>query len=201
MVPVELPTTKQLNVYLAMRPVDALLASSQQLVQPMQLGKWAYIPLKCSPDVAIEGSLRNWTVGTPQMVTKHTTWVVLHVTFSPIQCLHLFKERILTNPFIGNTPGYRYYGHLDLNIYDHSWQLVSVPPTGLDVWADLYLMENYTKEWGQCGACDKIGDVWDTTGGGISESTCAMCSWIAVLQSAIKRQTDKCGKPKQLRNN
>ena len=168
------------------------------VLSPKMFGNpFTYLPLKETVEMAIDAALHS-SKSPPASVSQETTWYVLKITLNADQFLEAFKSGVLRSGMRGHprrgapVPGWRWYGEIPIGEFAHCWSVGTVPPLGIETWAEKVLTPKYQlKAFGRCAGCNRQGDpVWTSNHKFNYQDFCASC-WNAFMM----RAKDEANKP------
>ena len=145
-------------LYVALSCTDSSKAHNDSELWPSMFGSWCkHVPLKTSPEEAVDRALVSETKWAHEAATRTTSFMITKLTmrgdfFDISKNYHLERKR-------GSIQSYRFHGVLDLRANSAWVQACSVEErpheANLVKWADYFLERKVPRTIGICTTCEK----------------------------------------------
>ncbi|CAE8735458.1 unnamed protein product [Polarella glacialis] len=152
--------------------------------------KW--LPMKESPKLAVDRAVEGTAIS-GLIAVEPVTLYVLEVALSESQVLELFQEEKLVR--IKKTEGWQWNCGLQLSSFSHQWLQCTVPPMGIDAWADSTLAGKYIgKSSSTCAECGVTGKTTWASRGPESQDFCGHC-WQKAMYERWQKANEQMEEP------
>jgi hypothetical protein len=150
-----------MQVYIAMPEAQAFKVDKAKKVVHASLGlpqNIRYISIKDTMERAIEASVTGNAMKLP-VATEVTVWNILQVCMPEQAAFKMVQDGLLIRDL--NRGGWRLFDDLDFGTLEHQWIGVSLPPMGIEAWAEKTLMPCFqVKINSVCLNCKQSGAGW-----------------------------------------
>ena len=132
-----------------------------------------WLPMKESKEAAVYRAVQGTAIS-GMIAVEPMIFYVLEVALSGSQALAMFQEQKLVR--VKKTQGWQWNCELTLNLYEHHWSKCTVPPMGIDAWADFTLAHDHIgKSSATCAQCGATGKTTWASHGQNSKDFCGPC--------------------------
>jgi hypothetical protein len=164
-----------MQVFLAMTPDTEAAVEETKKLSVTSLGlprQVRHVPLKDTKSLALDAAIKAKGMDFPGMARTWTKWSVLELWVPQSTAFEMVSAGNLQRYLAAN--GWKLFAELDYTDLPATWEVVTSPPMGTDVWTQLNLMPTFkTLPNENCIRCNKRGAVW--------RSYCGDC-WLDYLQ-------------------
>jgi hypothetical protein len=158
-----------MHAFIAMaEDVAVEVDSSGQLSPQLLATKW--LPLKENVEAAVTAAVQA-SAANGRIAVQSSSWYVLEIILPYQKFFELVREETLFR--VKASPGWQWWGKLDVRKIDHTWWGMDLAPMGVKAWADMVLGPRYKKATAPCMHCQATGlTTWTSKKG---ESYCSSC--------------------------